>query len=65
MAGCAVPGTTSYYAIATGGLILRRSGSSWGQDAAGLTNLELTAIAASSPSDVYIVGTGGIVLHRY
>jgi hypothetical protein len=65
VAGCATPGNTAFYAIGTNGLILRRSGGSWSQDAPGLTNLELTALSAAGPEEVFIVGTGGIVLHRY
>ncbi|MCS6915473.1 MAG: hypothetical protein RMK29_14635 [Myxococcales bacterium] len=65
VAGCTVPGTSLYYAIATHGLILRRASTTWSNDAPALTNLELSAISAAAQDDVYIVGPGGLVLHRY
>lgn len=65
VAGCASPAGGNLYSIATNGLILRRGGGSWSSDAPGLTNLELTAIAAPGAEEVYAVGAGGVILHRY
>ena len=37
----------------------------YGQWSPGLTNLELTALTAAGPEEIFVVGSGGIVLHRY
>ena len=41
------------------------SGGGWGTDGPRLTGQQLMGISAVGPNDVYAVGVGGIVLHRY
>lgn len=64
VSGCVIPGTANLFAIGTQGAIARRSGTTW-FDEASPTGLPFSAISAASLNDVYIVGSSGLILHKY
>ncbi len=63
--GCTVPGSDRLYGLSSQGDILLRAGTSWGRDGTPLTGQQLMGISAVGVDDVYAVGIGGIVLHRF
>lgn len=67
VSGCAAPDGATYYAVATGGTILRRGPGQggWSREGIGLTTLEMTGISAAPLNDVYLVGAGGMILHKF
>ena len=64
IAGCVIPGTSDLLAIGTQGSIMRRTVTDW-QPETSLTAQPFAGVAAAAANDFYIVGAGGLVLHKY
>jgi hypothetical protein len=67
VSGSAAPDSATFYAVATGGAILRRGAGQggWSREGSGLTALEMTGVSAAPAGDVYVVGAGGMILHKF
>lgn len=63
-AGCVINGTSELLAVGTQGLILRRSGTDWVNEPS-LTGQPFSGIGAANANDIYAIGSGGLVLHKY
>lgn len=64
VAGTAVPGTGELWAVGTQGIIMRRIGADW-QAESPVTLQPFAGISAAAKDDLFVVGTNGLILHRY
>ena len=64
VAGCVIPGTQDLLAIGNQGLVMRRTSGSWLAERS-LTLLPYSGVAAAAVNDYYIVGSNGLILHKY
>lgn len=55
-------GTNTVYAVGNLGTILRRERDTWSQVSSRVTQASLAAVWAANPSDVYAVGTDGLII---
>lgn len=63
-AGCVIPGTQDLLAIGEQGAIVRRAAGNWLVET-NLTSLPFSGISAASLTDYYVVGSSGLILHKY
>jgi hypothetical protein len=64
IAGCVIPGTSDLLAIGGMGTVVRRSNGAWVSEPS-LTQLPFGGVTATTVNDYYIVGSNGLILHKY
>jgi hypothetical protein len=64
VAGCVIPGSQDLLAVGDQGTITRRTVSGWLAEPA-LTLMPYSGVAAAAVNDYYIVGSNGLILHKY
>ena len=64
IAGCVIPSTQDLLAIADQGVVTRRTSGTWIPERS-LTLLPYSGVAAAALEDYYIVGSNGLILHKY
>ncbi|HND11829.1 MAG TPA: hypothetical protein PLY80_15415, partial [Pseudomonadota bacterium] len=64
IAACTVAKTGDVWGVGTQGVIMKRTVSDWVSETS-LTAQPFTGIGCASPDDIFVVGPGGLILHKY
>ena len=64
LAGCVIPGTQELLTMGDQGIIARRTATGWSLEPL-LTMLPYSGVSAAARNDYYIVGSNGLILHKY
>jgi hypothetical protein len=64
VAGCIIPGTSDLLAVGDRGTVVRRASGVWLPETT-LTQLPYGGVSAAALNDYYIVGSNGLILHKY
>lgn len=64
IAGCVIPGTGDLLAVGEQGLIMRRVSTNWLSETS-LTSLPFGGVSAAGTTDYYVVGSSGLILHKF